>query len=259
MSKGTRGGTATGDPLVMRAVHGLLPELLARGARAVVLFGSHVRGDAYPESDIDLVAIGRGPAYRLERHGGYLFSLSWGTAQRQRRSFRQPSEVGGCIPGWRSAVILQDPEGLARDLQEEARAWTWDALGRTCDSWVAEQIAGYAEEVHKLVGNLELGRSRAAAVQRSLLALRMAPILAVHHRILYDTENQLWDLVASKMGQPWARVQDRALGLGGGDFEATCKAALELYWITSSEVRHLLDDRQREVVAHACALAGRPL
>ncbi len=126
-------------------------------------------------------------------------------------------------------VILHDPKGFARDLQREARAWTWSALSKTCDSWVAEQIVGYAEEVHKLVGNLELGRPRAAAVQRCLLALRIAPIFAVHHRFLYDTENCLWDLVASKMGQPWARVQDRAPGLGGEDSEDTCNAALELY------------------------------
>ncbi len=57
------------------------------------------KGGAYRESDIDLVAIGRGPAYRLMRHRGYLFFLSSGTAQRHRRSFRQPGAVGGSIPG----------------------------------------------------------------------------------------------------------------------------------------------------------------
>lgn len=74
-------------------------------------------------------------------------------------------------------------------------------LGKSVERWVAEELTSYAEEVHKLVGNLQLKRKSAAAVQRSLLAIYMSPILAVHHRILYNTENQLWDLVSKRMGK----------------------------------------------------------
>ncbi len=113
-------------------------------------------------------------------------------------------------------------------------------------------------EVHKLVGNLELERQMAAAVQRSVLALRMARIMAVHHRILYDTENYLWDVVSERMGDRWAAAQSRALGLGGESQEEASEASLELYTMAAEEVRHLLNARQRDVVSHACALASRP-
>jgi hypothetical protein len=132
-------------------------------------------------------------------------------------------------------------------------------LGTRVDRWVTEELTSYAEEVHKLIGNLQLRRRSAAAVQRSLLAVYMAPILAVHHRILYDTENQLWDLVSTRMGPEWTRLQSIAFGEGSRKFEESCEAALQLFSLAAQQIRHLLDERQYTVVAHACEVAGYPL
>jgi hypothetical protein len=230
--------------------------LAAQGAEAVVLFGSRVRGDAYEESDIDMHAIGKGPQYRLERIQGFLVSISWMTDNQHRRMFKDPSKAGGIIPAWRSAVVLHDPHGIAHRLVQHAQRWQWQPLSKQADKWVAEELTGWAEEVHRLIGNLQLGRTSAAAVQRSVLAIQMAPTLAVHHRILYETENTLWDLVAKRMGVRWAQWQSAALGEGDQSFEETCNAALQLYAATAQEVSHLLDQRQKEVVAHACEIAG---
>jgi hypothetical protein len=229
--------------------------LVAQGAKAVVLFGSWVRGDAYDESDIDMHAIGKGLPYRLERVQGFLVSISWMTANQHRRVFKDPSKAGGIIPAWRTAVILYDPQGIAHRLVQDAQRWQWQPLSKQADKWVAEEITGWAEEVHRLIGNLQLGRTSAAAVQRSVLAIQMAPTLAVHYRILYETENQLWDLVSKRMGARWAQWQSAALGEGDQSFEETCSAALHLYAATAQEVSHLLDQRQNEVVAHACEIA----
>ncbi|HVP15946.1 MAG TPA: hypothetical protein VMT42_01090 [candidate division Zixibacteria bacterium] len=241
---------------VSRAFSGKLQE---QGAEAVTLWGSRVRGDVYTESDIDIHAIGRGPHYRLERYKGFLVSTSWATARQTRQAFKDPSKACGIIPAWRSAVIIHDPEGIAKALKQEAREWRWDCLGKNVDRWVGEELTGWAEEVHRLVGNLQLGRINAAAVQRSLLAVHMAPILAAHHRILYDTENTLWNLVSERMGMKWTQIQSAALGEGGQGFEDTCKAALQLFVLSAQEVRHLLDQRQCQVVAHACEIARQSL
>jgi hypothetical protein len=247
------------DRKVLLVSQAVSRRLVKHGAQAVVVFGSRVRGDAYKESDIDIHAIGRGPYYRLERHQGFLVSISWMTSAQYHRAFENPSEAGGMIPAWRNAAIIYDPQGIAGSLKQEAKRWRWQPLSKKADRWIAEEITGYAEEVHRLIGNLQLGRRSAAAIVRSVLAVKMAPILAVHCRILYDTENQLWNLVSTRMGTEWAKLQSIALGEGNQNFEDTCKAALQLYAITAQEVRHLLNPQQYRVVAHACEIARHSL
>jgi hypothetical protein len=244
---------------VLQVSRAVSRRLVGQGAEAVVLFGSWVRGDAYEESDIDIHAIGRGPHYGLERDQGFLVSISWMTAGQHRQAFKDPSKAGGIIPAWRNAAIIHDPQRIAYALKQDAQRWQWEPLSKRADRWVAEEITGWAEEVHRLIGNLQLGRKSAAAVQRSVLAIKMAPILAVHHRILYDTENHLWDLVSSRMDTRWTQLQSIALGEGNQSFEDTCKAALHLYAIVAREVRHLLSRQQYQVVAHACEIAGYSL
>lgn len=247
------------DPRVMEVAQGVAKEAAAEGAEAVVLMWSWVRGDAHPESDVDICVVGRGTGCRLQRSGGLLVAISWQSAEEVREEFRTPGHVGGAVPAWRNAMILYDPKGIAREVQREARAWSWKSITQACDAWVAEELTGWAEEAHKLVANLHLGRPWAAGVQRSLLAIYIAPILGVHHRILYDTESRLWDLVGERMGERWRRAQAAALGSGGETFQQTCAAALELYALAASKSEHLLNARQRAVVAHACALSGHQL
>jgi predicted nucleotidyltransferase len=244
---------------VLQVVRAVSERLVNQGAEAVVVFGSQVREDAYKESDVDVHAIGKGLTYRLERFRDFLVSTSWATVQQHNRSFRDPSEVGGIIPAWRNALVIYDPQKIAEKLKEKARKWQWASLGSRVDEWVAEELSGWAEEVHRLIGNLQLKRRSAAAVQRSVLAIQMAKVLSVHHRILYDSENRMWDLVSATMGKSWASVQSAALSEGGESFEDSCDAALKLFSLTAREVQHLLDERQFQVVAHACKIAGHPL
>lgn len=234
-------------------------QLVKQGAQAVVLFGSWLRGNAYTESDIDILAIGRGPHYRLRRYQNFLISISWASVRQIRQAFKDPGRVGGVIPAWRNPVIIYDPQGIANELKQVAKEWRWGLLGKNVDIWIAEELTSYVEEVHKLVGNLQLKRRSAAAVQRSLLAIYMAPILAVHHRILYKAENRLWNLVSKRMGKKWAQIQSVALGESQQSFEETCKAALQLFALTAQEVKNLLNKQQYQVVSRACEIAGYPL
>ena len=232
-------------------------ELAGEGTEAAVLVGSHARGDAGPESDVDVLAIGpRTFSFRLERRGGLLVSTSSQPFEAYRREMADPGSVCTAVPGWREAVVLHDPEGKAGALIEEARAWTWGPLERRCDGWVAEEITALAEEAHKLVAALRTGHRTKAAAQRSVLALRPAQILAVHRRILYGSENRLWDLVPEAMGEEWRVAQSAALGLNGEPFEETCRAALRLYDLAVAEAHALLDERQRGVVRCARGLGG---
>jgi hypothetical protein len=120
-------------------------------------------------------------------------------------------------------------------------------------------VTDYAEEIHTLVGNLDQGQSSGAAAILSQLALHLAEFLSVHQRILYESENELWSVVADAMGEAYARGQEIALGVVEASLEDAARAAMDLFGMAAAQTAHLLDETQRAVVAHACKLAGRPL
>jgi hypothetical protein len=246
----------------MRIARNVAREAMANGADAVVLTGSHARGDANAHSDIDLIAIVRrdpGAAWQgYSRRAGFLVSADVRTAARVRAAFNDPARFTTYVPGWREAIIMADPEGIAARLQAAAHRWTWESVTEAADEWVAGRITGWAEEVHKLVGAMEAANNLHAATQRSLLAVQLAGTMAVHRRILCGTENVLWTLVAEAMGGPWAAAQSRALSISAESLDVSNRAALELYAIAAAEAWPLLSRQQRAVVAHACAIAGHP-
>ena len=110
------------DP-ALSAAREVAAGLAEDGARAVVLVGSHARGDAGPESDVDVLAVGpRRFRYGLELRGGLLVSASSRPLRSYRAEFGDPGSVCAAVPGWREAVLLHDPQGIAASLVEEAKA-----------------------------------------------------------------------------------------------------------------------------------------
>ncbi len=91
------------------------------------------------------------------------------------------------------------------------------------------------------------------AVQRSVLVLRLPLVMAVHHRLMYDTENRLWHLVAEAMDTKWATAQAAAFGLEPSDDADS--AALELFALAADEVVGLLTPAQAEVMELARRVA----
>ena len=234
----------------------LAERLAEQGARAVVLVGSHARGEASIDSDLDLAVVGEGPHYRLEAIDDVLVSVGWATEAAQRRRLYEPEYLGTHVPGWREAVVLRDPDDVAASIKREASEWSWERVENDLGEWVAESVTGHAEEALKLSASLRARRETAAAVQRSLLALRLPAILALRLRILYGSENELCDRVGEALGPAWRDAQSAALGLEGESFEAGCKAALRLFALAVGEVGPLLDDRQRGVVEHVVRRIG---
>ena len=232
--------------------------LAADGAEAVVLVGSHARGDAGPTSDIDLLAVGE-ESYlpRLDVREDLLVSVSVQPFAVHRESFGMPEMVCEAVPGWRGATVLHDPQGRVASLIREAREWTWGPLKPRCDAWVAEEVTARAQTVHKLLSAKDGERLPLASVKRYLLVTRLTPAIAVHRRVLFGSESRLWRLVADAMGEEWGRAQSAALGENDEGLEEGCVAALRLYALAAREVQSLLDDRQRRVVHHARLLADQ--
>ena len=221
-----------------------------------MLGGSWARGDARAASDIDLWAYGLARAVPERTVDGFLVVVDASGERAERVRLRRPPFFGAAVPGWRAARILYDPDGIARRLRTEARRFRWERVARACDRWVARELVGWAEDVVKLVRALADGHAATASVQRNLIANRMAPIVAAHRRIFWDSENGLWERVAAAVGGPWARAQRGALGVPNVRHAASCRAALLLYAETAREVAATLSPTQRAVVDFALRTAG---
>lgn len=234
---------------VQQAISVVTENLIASGATAIVVTGSYVRGTAGRRSDLDVYAIGDGPLYRLERLGSLLVSISWRTEEAVLAEMRSPSDAGAAVPGWREAIPVFDPDGIASRIIASARSWTWDEIGADrINAWLAEEFTGYTEEVHKLATALERGDHLAAAILRSLLAIRLPLVMSVHLRLLYASENDVWNLVADALGPEWERMQRSALALDNVTPLEACIASASLFLDAYRYILPYLDVRQRGVV-----------
>jgi predicted nucleotidyltransferase len=230
---------------------------VARGASAVVLAGSWARADAHRHSDVDVWVIGRRRGHEFRVREGRILSVARKTVADLRAELRSPRLAGCVVPAWRTCRILVDRRGAARRLQREAARFRWSRLRARCDRYVADSLTEWAEEAIKLTRLLADGDEESAAVQRNLLVHAMAGLLAVDRRLFYN-ENDLWERVGHRMGAAWHRRQRRALALGGGSFEDSCQAALELYRATAEALSPRLTNAQRAVVDRVSRSVAKP-
>ncbi len=190
--------------------------------------------------------------------GGFVVHVERTTERVELRRLQDPLHVGGCVPGWRSALLVYDPHRVAARLQARARAFRWSTISDRCDRWVADEVTGLSEEAIKLVRALGAGSPETAAVQRNLLANRLAGVMAVHRRILSGTENEMWERVGARIGGAWHAAQRAALGVSGGDAGSGCGAALSLYLLTASAVGRVLSSEQVRIVRHVREVVDGP-
>ncbi|THV33430.1 nucleotidyltransferase domain-containing protein [Glycomyces buryatensis] len=232
---------------------------LAADTIGIALTGSIATGTDHPDSDIDLIAIAQaGRDDQTQSLAGRLVTITWTTLEDANGAFDQPWSAGQAVPGWRDARILHDPTGALAALKDRARNWQWDDIAAAADRWAGATLVGLAEEVHKVHGMLATGAPRAAAANRDLIALQLPGALAAADRILYGSENRLWDLVCQAEGEAWARAWDTATGIKTASFEDSCRAALTLYRLAADRLKGHLEASERPIVEVACNLTGRP-
>jgi hypothetical protein len=247
------------SPIVRQVLQQMTEEASVEGASAAFLFGSYARGVAYGESDVDLAFVGPDREWLCDRREGLLVSVGWRSAEKFREAMASAEWGPSSVQGLRSSVIIWDPTGVAAGLRNAARKWTWADIADKCEAWVPEQIASLAEDAQRAFYHFHHGDRWVATVLKGVLSARLAMILAVHLRILYDSENQLWHLVAQELGEPWASLQSTAFSSEDEDFTISFASTMRLYSYAVSLVYGIMNERQKRVVRGTCDIIGQSI
>ena len=237
------------DPEIRQVVKEFSSRLVAQGAKATLLTGSHARGQARPDSDVDIFAVGDGPSGWMEIVGGRLVAVYWWNPEEIRRRMLNPESALLAVRAWREGVLVDDPTGVGAELQREAHEWTWEKIEREADAWVADKLVVWSEYVQKMASALDAGRRLDAAATRAQLTTQLAELFAVRRRLMEQSENGFWESVAEAGGPEWRGAIERAL-LDGDDTEAAA-GAVGMFTLLVDDAHELLDARQRDVIEHA--------
>ncbi|HEY3290319.1 MAG TPA: nucleotidyltransferase domain-containing protein [Anaerolineae bacterium] len=249
----------------------LAQRFITPDVRAVLLQGSRARGDAGEYSDIDLklfLGTSQPPAppasYLID---GQLVTVSGATPDEIENWFVDPEWNVAVVQGLRDAHILYDPEGLAAQVQQRARAFVRDAAMQVrAYLWVSAEMAGWVEEVYKGLEGLsrhDVGRMLNA---RHGFSWGLTRILTVYRGILLSGDNAIIDEVTRVVGagSRWAILRDAAFGICNFDgtpitIEDQIIAGLELYLETAHMVDDAIQPEHRALVHHAVSVIKHEL
>jgi hypothetical protein len=191
----------------------------APGVRAIVLTGSHARGDAGRYSDVDLVrfvARDEESERSVHRLSGRLVTVSDVGPTRVERSFSEPQIAVETIAGLRAARPLIDRDGYFSALQAHAAAFQWDPeMQLKADAWVSREMAGWVEEVYKGLEGLRRNDVGRLLNARFGLSWGLNRVVAVWKGVLLTGDNGFFEEVAAGMGSDggWVRLRRCAFGV----------------------------------------------
>jgi hypothetical protein len=224
----------------------------------VGIVGSYARGQESRYSDVDVdIFVHKQPEnpydrYTLRYWDGKLVSLKYTLLDEERAALANPRRAIWAVPGLRGMKILLDRNGSLSDLQGAAYAFDWSPLQEAANEFAAEEIAGNAEEVHKILNGLARGHESTVLYASWGLVKNMLEAVAVQKGILIVSENRYFDLLQDSVGRDsaWTRAFRTAWGLdsGASQFQARGAASLTLYILTGAMFDRLVPAKHREVV-----------
>lgn len=233
---------------------------------ALLLVGSHARGEAGPMSDIDLARHVAAPTDHgdLACHvdgAGRLVTVKTLQAAREGFALDRPGMAVWQVPALRQAEILFDRDGAAAGLVERARAFSWAALAEAADRHVAGEVAHLTEEALKIAAGVSKGRASQILYGTLGMTVNLGEAMVVHRRSFIDSENRLFDIALEAMAaEPaWQGAFRIAAGYDAAVPEEKGRAALALFGETARLVAPLLSDEQRAIMETGLKAASQAL
>ncbi|MCB9454073.1 MAG: nucleotidyltransferase domain-containing protein [Anaerolineaceae bacterium] len=235
----------------------LVKEFTTENTVAITLTGSYARGDATPYSDLDIIHYVRQrpagqEAYTLRYVDGVLVSLTTLTLDERRADLTRPEAVWWCVAGLQQARVLVDPEDDFAGLQAEANAVEWDtAMQEKVNAYAGAELAGYAEEAHKILSGLYHDDESQTLYGVYGLVLGVAKIISTQRGLVIPTENAYFQRLQDTMGvdSRWTAFFRVAAGLDEGTVRMRGLAALRLYVETTRLLDDVFSPEHRAVIA----------
>ncbi len=237
--------------------------------RAVLLMGSHARGDAGEFSDIDLRLLLRAGAALsgLASHlvDGLLVTVSGTSPDEVEEWFTNPAISVTAIQGVRDGRILYDPDGLCAQVQQRARAYVRDAATQArANAWVSAEMVGWIEEAYKGLEGLrrhDIGRMLNA---RHGFSWGLSRVAQVYLGILMRSDNGIQAELTEHVSPGWATLRDAAFGICKPDgspiaLEDQIVGGLTLYVETARMVDNAILPEHRAMVDHVVTAISREL
>ena len=174
----------------------LTRELVDDNTEALGLTGSHARGDAGPDSDVDLWhflhSLPQDPVarYTLRMVEGQLVSISLRRLAEEAALMRAPATAIAVVPGFRQMRALHDPQGALARVIDEARAFEWASLRSAAVLQAGHELCGNAEEVGKLLDAPAQGNEETALFWLNALIFGLLRALSLGLGLLIETENR---------------------------------------------------------------------
>ncbi|MEZ4658540.1 MAG: nucleotidyltransferase domain-containing protein [Caldilineaceae bacterium] len=191
------------------------------GVRAIVLLGSHARGEAGPYSDVDLQRLVDGAPGELppgDSHliDGHLVVVGTVTPAEVAAWFTEPQQATHIVLGLQSAQMLIDRDNYFAQIQARARAFRWDdAMQAKANIYASAQMVGWIEEAHKALQGLMYDDVGRLLLGRFGLSWGLLGLVKVQRGIMLTTENEMLTRVMGSVGTDteWARLCRTAFGL----------------------------------------------
>jgi hypothetical protein len=230
----------------------------------VGIAGSYARGQESKYSDVDFDIYARKlpesdyDRYTLRHWDGKLVSLKYVLLDDELAALKNPRRAIWAVPGLSSMKIVLDKDGALHELQKKAQKFDFSLLQPQADEFAAEEIAGCAEEVHKILNGLTRSHESTVLYATWGLVANIFEAVAVQRGILIVSENRYFDLIQESVGRDtkWVSTFRAAWGLDStsSQYQSRGAAALTLYRLTTAMFEGLLPEKHHEVVKNTLRL-----
>lgn len=224
---------------------------------SVVLIGSGSRGelDTYSDLDIHVIVRGERPPDQIFYQDNRLVNINFLDRANREAMFTDPWNTLKNLAAAKEAQILYDPDGWYTDLQQRAKAFTWQSVQHEADVAVSWVLAENAEMIHKILSGLskrDLEKTLYATVE---LVQSLTDVSALANGVLCNSENHFWRAVHDAETDPeWKNSYWTSLGFGSESVVTRAEATLQLYQRSRVLYRAKLLPQHISILNHVCSL-----